>query len=59
MTWLSGAVDSFAEAEQVFLRIGRMSISDSSIWRRKEGIFSITWGNNSPGVEKLVLVNRE
>lgn len=47
MTWLSGAVDSFAEAEQVFMRIGHMSISDSSIWRRKEG-----WGERFKEVEE-------
>ena len=39
MVWLSGGVDSFAEAESVFERIGHLTISDSSIWRRKE-----TWG---------------
>ena len=47
MTWLSGAVDSFAEAEQVFLRIGHLSISDSSIWRRKE-----EWGKRFKQVEE-------
>jgi hypothetical protein len=47
MTWLSGAVDSFAEAEQVFLRIGHLSISDSSIWRRKE-----EWGERFKEVEE-------
>ena len=36
MVWLSGAVDSFAEAEKVFKRIGHLTISDSNIWRRKE-----------------------
>jgi hypothetical protein len=36
MVWLSGAVGSFAEAEEVFERIGQLTISDSSIWRRKE-----------------------
>jgi hypothetical protein len=29
-------VDSFAEAESIFERIGHLSMSDSSIWRRKE-----------------------
>jgi hypothetical protein len=36
MVWLSGAVDSFAEAEEIFERIGHLTISDSSLWRRKE-----------------------
>lgn len=39
MVWLGGVVDSFAEAEAVFERIGHLTISDSSLWRRKE-----TWG---------------
>jgi hypothetical protein len=36
MVWLSGVMDSFAEAETVFERVGHLTISDSSIWRRKE-----------------------
>jgi hypothetical protein len=36
MVWLSGVADSFAEAERTFERIGHISISESSIWRRKE-----------------------
>ena len=36
MVWLSGAVGSFARAEEVFERIGHLTISDTSIWRRKE-----------------------
>lgn len=47
MTWLSGEVDSFEEAERVFARIGHLSISDSSIWRRKE-----TWGERFKQVEE-------
>jgi len=46
MVWLSGAVNSFAEAEQVFERIGKVVISDSSIWRRKE-----EWGEQFREVE--------
>ena len=42
MTWLSGAVHSFEEGEEVFARIGHLHISDSSIWRRKE-----KWGVES------------
>jgi hypothetical protein len=47
MVWLSGAVDSFAEAEEVFERIGHLTISDSSIWRRKE-----KWGKRFKEVEE-------
>lgn len=47
MVWLSGAVDSFAEAEKVFERIGHLTISDSSIWRRKE-----KWGKRFKEVEE-------
>jgi hypothetical protein len=46
MVWLSGVVDSFAEAERVFERIGHLAISDSSIWRRKE-----VWGEQFRAVE--------
>jgi len=34
--WISGVVDSFEEAETVMARIGHISISDSTIWRRVE-----------------------
>lgn len=47
MVWLSGAVGSFGEAEEVFERVGKMKISDSSIWRRKE-----TWGEQFREVEE-------
>jgi hypothetical protein len=47
MVWLSGVVDSFAEAESVFERIGHVSISDSSIWRRKEA-----WGEQFKAIEE-------
>lgn len=46
MVWLSGVVDSFAEGERVFERIGHLAISDSSIWRRKE-----VWGERFRAVE--------
>jgi hypothetical protein len=45
--WLGGAVDSFAEAEEVMARIGHMGVSDSSIWRRKEA-----WGEVFKAVEE-------
>jgi hypothetical protein len=47
MIWLSGAVHSFEEAEEVFARIGHLHISDSSIWRRKEA-----WGEQFKEVEE-------
>ena len=47
MVWLSGVVDSFAEAEAVFERIGHLTISDSSIWRRKE-----KWGEAFKAIEE-------
>jgi hypothetical protein len=47
MVWLSGAVDSFVEAEAVFERIGHLAISDSSIWRRKEA-----WGAAFQAIEE-------
>jgi hypothetical protein len=47
MVWLSGAMGSFAEAEQVFARIGHVAISDTSIWRRKE-----VWGATLLEVEE-------
>jgi dihydroneopterin aldolase len=47
MVWLSGVMDSFAEAEAVFERIGQLTISDSSIWRRKE-----KWGEAFKAIEE-------
>jgi len=47
MVWLSGVVASFEEAEKVFRRIGHISVSDSSIWRRKE-----VWGERFKAVEE-------
>lgn len=34
--WLSGVIDSFEEAEEVFERIGQVSMSQSTIWKRVE-----------------------
>jgi len=47
LVWLSGTVGSFAEAEEVMERIGHVTISDSSIWRRKE-----KWGGRFKEVEE-------
>jgi hypothetical protein len=47
MVWVSGAMGSFADAEEVFERIGQITISDSSIWRRKE-----EWGARFSEVEE-------
>ncbi|MCA9997266.1 MAG: hypothetical protein KDE56_16020, partial [Anaerolineales bacterium] len=33
MVWLSGVSPSFAEAEETLRRIGRVDVSDSSVWR--------------------------
>jgi hypothetical protein len=44
--WLSGVVGSFEEAEAVFKRVGHVSISDSSVWRRVE-----TWGEGFKALE--------
>jgi hypothetical protein len=34
--WLSGVIDSFAEVEMVLRRVGHVSMSTSTIWRRVE-----------------------
>jgi hypothetical protein len=39
MVWLSGQMTSYAAAESVLCRVGQLSVSDSSIWRRVR-----TWG---------------
>ena len=39
LVWLSGQVASYAAVESVLYRVGRLSVSDSSVWRRVE-----TWG---------------
>jgi hypothetical protein len=39
LIWLSGQVASYAAVERVLYRVGRLSVSDSSIWRRVR-----TWG---------------
>lgn len=47
MVWLSGVMGSFEKAEEVFQRVGHMSISGSSIWRRKE-----VWGECFKAIEE-------
>jgi hypothetical protein len=47
MTWLSGDEHSFEHAQDVMQRIGHLSISDSSIWRRKE-----EWGAQFQQIEQ-------
>jgi hypothetical protein len=47
MVWLSGTEDSFAEAEETMERIGHLTVSDSTIWRRKE-----KWGERFKEVEE-------
>jgi hypothetical protein len=34
IVWVNGRVESFAAAEEVLGRIGHLSVSDSSVWRR-------------------------
>ena len=46
-TWLSGVVASFEQAEETFSRIGHLSMSDSTIWRRAE-----RWGEGFRQVEQ-------
>lgn len=36
MVWVSGRVESFAAAQEVLERIGRLNVSSSSVWRRVE-----------------------
>jgi len=45
--WLSGLVE-FAAAEQVFARVGQVTISDSSLWRRVK-----KWGERFKTLETL------
>jgi len=45
--WLSGVIPSFEQAEETFTRIGHLSMSDSTIWRRIQ-----TWGEGFRQVEK-------
>ena len=45
--WLSGATSSFELAEETFRRIGQVSMSDSTIWRRVD-----RWGEKFREVEK-------
>ena len=45
--WLSGAMGSFERAEEAFARIGHVSMSDSTIWRRVD-----KWGEGFEMLEK-------
>ena len=45
--WLSGAMGSFEQAEEAFARIGHVSMSDSTIWRRVD-----KWGAQFAALEK-------
>ena len=45
--WLSGAIDSFEQAEEAFARIGHVVMSDSTIWRRVD-----KWGEQFRQLEK-------
>jgi len=45
--WLSGVVDSYEEAEAVMSRVGKVQMSDSTIWRRVE-----KWGPRFEAVQQ-------
>jgi hypothetical protein len=45
--WLSGALASFELAEEAFSRVGQVSMSDSTIWRRVE-----KWGEKFRELER-------
>ena len=47
LVWLSGVIPSFEKAEETLARIGRLSVSDSSIWRQIE-----KWGPQLQAVEE-------
>lgn len=44
--WLSGVVDSYAEVSAILARVGRVSMSTTSVWRRVE-----QWGSVFQAVE--------
>lgn len=50
MVWLSGVSPSFAKAEETLARIGRVAVSDSSVWRRVE-----KWGPQLQALEEAGL----
>ena len=50
MVWLSGISPSFAKAEETLARIGRVGVSDSSVWRRVE-----KWGPQFQALEEAGL----
>ena len=45
--WLSGTQPSFEQAEETLARIGHVTMSDSSIWRRVK-----VWGEQFAQLEK-------
>ena len=45
--WLSGAMGSFEQAEEAFARIGHVSMSEGTIWRRMD-----KWGAQFAALEK-------
>jgi hypothetical protein len=47
MVWVSGVVGSYEKAEAVLQRVGHLTISDSSVWRRVE-----KWGEKFKEVEE-------
>lgn len=45
--WLSGVVNSFEQAEEIFSRIGHVAMSASTIWQRAQ-----KWGEGFRALEQ-------
>ncbi|HFE67098.1 MAG TPA: ISKra4 family transposase [Chloroflexi bacterium] len=54
IVWLSGVSSSFEKAEETLKRIGRVNVSDSSVWRQVE-----TWGPRFQQLEEEALKQGE
>lgn len=54
MVWLSGMSPSFEKAEEIVARIGRVKVSDSSVWRQVK-----KWGPQFQQLEKTVIEQGE
>lgn len=54
MVWLSGVSPSFEKAEETLIRIGRVSVSDSSVWRQVE-----KWGPQFQQLEEEAMKQGE
>lgn len=54
MVWLSGVSPSFEKAEETLARIGRVCVSDSSVWRQVE-----QWGPQFQQLEEAAITQGE